>query len=185
VPIPADWSFLIAHSLTNAEKSGAAREHYNSRRVAGTRALERLGLRSYREASVEQAAALQDDDERRAFRHVTSEAARVETAVQAMRENDAATFGRVLNESHVSMRDDLRISCGALDELVQTAQDAGAIGARLTGAGFGGFAILFCLKPDSERLRAAVIERFYAHRPAFDPQNHVMIAEPSAGALYA
>jgi galactokinase len=185
VPIPEDWSFLIAHSLTSAEKSGGAREHYNSRRVAGTRALEHLGLNSYAEASVSQSTALVDDDERRAFHHVTSEAARVYAAVQAMREDDAATFGRLLNESHVSMRDDLRISCDALDELVQKAQDAGAVGARLTGAGFGGCAILFCLKPDRERLRDAIIERFYASRTAFDPHKHLIIAEPSAGALYA
>src|SRR5205085_5771022 len=50
IPIPPEWGFLVAHSLEAAEKSGGAREAYNARRRAGTRALERLGFPSYKAA---------------------------------------------------------------------------------------------------------------------------------------
>ena len=90
VPIPEGWSFLIAHSLTTAEKSGAVRAEYNARRSAGQRALEMLGLPSYR-AAVEQYALEElqamagvslGETERGPFLHVTGEASRVEQAVE-------------------------------------------------------------------------------------------------------
>ena len=88
VPIPADWAFLVAHSLTVAEKSGAVREQYNACRAGGAAALEQLGLKSY----VGQAPSLRrprrppvlSAAEQDAFAHVTSEAQRVQDAVAAM-----------------------------------------------------------------------------------------------------
>lgn len=71
-------------------------------------------------------------------RHVYSEALRVESAVQALLDNDSRFFGQLMNESHASCRDDYEISTPEIDTLVRIARDAGALGARLTGAGFGG-----------------------------------------------
>jgi galactokinase len=136
IPIPPDWAFLAAHSLVSAEKSGSVREQYNARRAAGS--------------------AL----------HVSSEAQRVQDAVRAMEQRDAAKFGRLLVESHESLRDRLQVSCAALDRLVETALDAGAIGARLTGAGFGGCAVIFCMRRDRDGLRRALIQRYYAGHAA-------------------
>ncbi len=191
VPIPPDWVFLVAHSLTTAEKSGQVRGQYNARRTAGITALQTLGLESYpaalrRYASEELtvAAARLPDEEQRAFLHVITEAARVEQALTALRKRDMDDFGRLLIASHASLRDRLYVSNPSLDELVRIALDAGAAGARLTGAGFGGCAIILCKVADRERVRHELLARFYSHRSGFDPSQHLFFAEPSAGALH-
>jgi len=156
VAIPAEWAFLIADSGVRAEKSGAAREEYNARRTAGTTALERLGLRTYRDGAPEMAARLDDPRERDAFLHVTTEAARVPAAVEAMEQDDLPRFGELLLESHASLRDRLRVSCPELDRLVDAAMRNGAAGARLTGAGFGGCAVICCRREQTAAIRAAI-----------------------------
>ncbi len=156
IAVPDGWRFLVAHSGVTAEKSGAVRERYNARRRAGSTALEHLGAANYREVlngDVEaMAERLRTEEERDAFRHVTSEAMRVRRAVAAMEAGEAACFGQLLAESHASLRDRLHVSCEALDTLVTDALGAGAIGARLTGAGFGGCAVILCLEQDVERV---------------------------------
>jgi len=192
VPIPKDWAFLVAHSLTTAEKSGEVRAEYNARRTAGSRALERLGFPSYAAAITGStfdrlktlAAERLEGAEFRSFLHVAGEALRTTEGVAALRNADASAFGRVLNESHDSLRDLLRVSSPALDALVEAAREAGAIGARLTGAGFGGCAIVFCYASDRERIASELVERYYSRRTGFDPNTHLIAAEPSAGALY-
>jgi galactokinase len=196
VPVPPGWAFLVAHSLTVAEKSGAVRQQYNACRMAGTTALQRLGFPSYRLAiqgrtlaQLEELAAQKltshklNDAERAAFLHVASEALRVGAAVDAMEQHDAAAFGSLLNASHASLRDRLHVSCAALDRLVEAAMDSGAIGARLTGAGFGGCAVVFCRKPDLPAVRSGLIQRYYAGLPQFDERMHLIHAEPGPGAL--
>jgi len=72
------------------------------------------------------------------YRHVVSEARRVGQAVDALRRGDISELGRLMNESHASCRDDYEISSPELEVLVSLARKLGALGARLTGAGFGG-----------------------------------------------
>jgi galactokinase len=190
-PIPQGWAFLVAHSLTTAEKSGAIRAQFNSRRTAGSRALKRLGFASYGAALEEHpwselralAGGQLDEEEMRSFLHVAGEALRVNDAIAALRDADAGAFGQALNASHESLRDQLRVSCPALDALVAVARDSGALGARLTGAGFGGCAVIFCDGSDLERVRAGLVRRYYAKCSGFDPDMHLITAEPSAGAL--
>jgi galactokinase len=157
IPVPPDWGFLVAHSLQNAEKSGAAKERFNA---------VRNGLPG---------SAL----------HVTTEAQRVLDAVAAMECADAAAFGRLLLESHASLRDRLRVSCDALDRLVDRAMQSGALGARLTGAGFGGCAVVFCAKSALPGVRLKLMRGYYAGRPDFDPRLHLIDAEPGPGALFS
>ena len=192
VPIPPDWAFLVAHSLTVAEKSGAVRQQYNACRTAGTTALQRLGFASYRQAiegrtlaQLDELAAgnLTSGDERAAFLHVVSEALRVHAAVAAMEQHDAAAFGTLLVASHASLRDRLHVSSAALDRLVAAAMDSGALGARLTGAGFGGCAVVFCRRPDLPAVRRGLIQRYYAESEQFDERMHLIHAEPGPGAL--
>jgi galactokinase len=193
VPIPKDWAFLVAHSLTTAEKSGEVRAKYNVRRTEGMRAVERLGFKSYREAverhSFDELQTMAGErlsgDERKRFLHVTGEARRVGEAAEAMRRGDARAFGRLLDASHESLRDLLEVSCPALDRLVEVAREAGAFGARLTGAGFGGCAVAACYAADRERVAERVARDFYSGQPGFDPATHLILAEPSAGALNA
>ncbi len=186
IPVPEEWRFLVVHSLQTAEKSGAARQEYNARRAAGTAALKRLGSVSYRAAMEEPAFVekLPPGPERDSFLHVTSEAWRVRAAVKAMEQDDAGSFGRLLLESHASLRDRLRVSSPALDRLVETAVECGALGARLTGAGLGGCAVVFSKQPDLAAVRSGLIDRYYAGRPDFDPDRHLIDAQPGPGALW-
>jgi galactokinase len=184
IPVPAGWSFLVAHSLITAEKSGSARDEYNARRSGGGSALKKLGLQSYAGANAAADLSGLTVEERDAYLHVTGERDRVDAAVRAMRTGDAAAFGQALYASHESLRDLLRISCPALDELVEAARHAGALGARLTGGGFGGCAVVFCETSQRERIADELVRRFYASRPGFDPQMHLIAAEPVGGALH-
>ena len=192
IRIPEGWSFLVAHSLATAKKSGSARDQYNARRAAGSVALKRLGLPSYRVAvdgrTIDEMTALAREqltspEERDSFLHVTSEAMRVREAVRAMETGDAASFGVLLLESHVSLRDRLKVSCAALDRLVETAMQCGALGARLTGAGFGGCIVAFARRENLSTLRRGLIARFYAPRSDFNEEEHLIDAEPASGAL--
>jgi len=187
IPVPRDWSFLVAHSLQTAEKAGAARAEYNLRRAAGATALARLGLGSYQAAlpgAGELAAKLDAGPQRDSFLHTTSEALRVQAAVDAMERGDCAGFGRLLVESHASLRDRLRVSSPALDRLVEAAMASGAAGARLTGAGFGGCAVVLCRQPDAAAVRRGIMERYFAGRREFDESRHLMDAAPGWGALH-
>jgi galactokinase len=186
VPVPPGWSFLVAHSLTVAEKSSAARDEYNMRRAAGSVALERLGVRSYRDALTSPGLVLdrvQTPEERDSFLHVTGEALRVRAAVAAMETGDAERFGALLLESHASLRDRLKVSSPALDRLVENAMRSGALGARLTGAGFGGCVVVFTRTGDLAAVRGGLTSSYYAGRQDFVPEMHLIDAEPSDGAL--
>jgi len=185
VPIPPGWAFLVANSLHSAEKSGAVRELYNAVRTAGNEALRETGFPSYLEAiegSTEEelstlAAARGLPP---AFLHVVTEAFRVRHAADAMRGNDAARFGELLLASHASLRDRLHVSCPALDRLVDAAMESGALGARLTGAGFGGCAVIFCRREDLDRVRDGLAQRFYS-----GADGHIIITEAGRGALHS
>jgi galactokinase len=196
IPIPDDWCFLVAHSLTSAEKSGAAMAAYNERRIAGARALKALRFESYRSAVEAQtpceltALATQSasagrltQEELGCFLHVTSESFRVTDAAAALRNGDAVAFGQLLSASHASLRDQLQVSSEALDSLVNAALNAGAFGARLTGAGFGGCVVILCKAAECDRVSAELVKNYYSHRAGFDPQKHLFVARPSAGAL--
>jgi len=187
IPVPRNWAFLVAHSLQTAEKSGTAREEYNLRRAAGDTALARLGLRSYRDALAgadEFAAKLDAGPQRDSFLHTTSEALRVHAAVDAMERGDCDAFGRLLTESHASLRDRLRVSSPALDALVEAAMESGAVGARLTGAGFGGCAVVLCRAAEAASVRRGLVERFYKGQYEFNESRHLIDAEPGPGALH-
>jgi galactokinase len=168
-PIPRDWSFLVADSRVRAEKSGPAREEYNARRNATIAAREKLALGE----------AL-DGLEQEAYRHVTTESARVSDAVAAMERNDPVAFGALLSESHHSLRERLRVSVPALDLLVDTAVSAGALGARLTGAGFGGCAVALVRHEEMETVRDRIVTRFYG-----GDRRYIFEAEAGPGALCA
>jgi len=196
--VPADWRFIVAWSLVHAEKSGAARQAYNERTrqcdearrlVAG-----RLGHREditypalLAAASVEEllqvAGSTLSEVLARRFRHVVTEGTRVPQAEAAMAARDLGLFGQLLDASHRSLRDDYEVSHPELDRLVELARAAGAAGARLTGAGFGGSIVALCRIERATDVVAALRERFYAPRGAADGVGrHVFMAEPSAGA---
>jgi len=126
---------------------------YGDRRAECDAAARLLGVESLRHALLGDVEALADDRLQRRARHVVTEITRVERSVSAIEAGDWARRGRLFDESHVSMRDDFEISCAELDTSVATAVEAGAIGARMTGGGFGGSSI--ALVPE-ERVDAVV-----------------------------
>src|SRR5881397_1256247 len=179
--VPADWRFIVAWSLVHAEKSGAARQAYNERTQQCDEARRlvaaRLGQREditypglLAAAPVEEllqvAGATLSDVLSRRFRHVVTEGTRVRQAEAAMAAGDLAAFGQLLDASHQSLRDDYEVSHPELDRLVELAREAGAAGARLTGAGFGGSIVALCRAERAPEVMAALRERFYAPRGA-------------------
>ena len=89
--------------------------------------------------------------------HVLAEAERVDAAEKALLAGDLKAFGRLLNESHDSLRNDYRCSTPALDKVAAAMRKSGAFGARLTGAGFGGYAMAACAPEKVEAVVAAAV----------------------------
>lgn len=104
-----------------------------------------------------------DDETARRVRHVLSENARVLETVQRLRKGDLSGVGELMTASHVSLRDDYEVSCLELDLAVDAALDAGAIGARMTGGGFGGSAIALVHESQLDQVRDAVLRTFADH----------------------
>ncbi|QZN84960.1 galactokinase [Cellulomonas sp. C5510] len=106
----------------------------------------------------------------RRVRHVVTEIARVEEFVALLDADRVAEVGPVMDASHASLRDDYEVSCRELDLAVEAARDAGALGARMTGGGFGGSAIALVATDAVDDVAAAVAGAFAdadLHAPAF------------------
>ncbi len=139
VPLPAGHRIVVANSMMRRALVDSA---YNERRAQCEEAAQALGATALREADEEMLAKasseLVETSYRRA-RHVITENARVLRAVDAMRRGDAPALGALMDASHASLRDDYEVSCRELDALVEIARSQpGCLGARMTGAGFGG-----------------------------------------------
>jgi galactokinase len=146
-----------------------AHEHatggYAARRASCELGAKLLGVTSLRDLTSDdlgRAARELDDETFRRVRHVITENERVLETVRTLRDKGATAIGPLLDASHVSMRDDFEISVPELDLAVTTAQQHGAVGARMTGGGFGGSAIAVIPSSRVESLRTAVLEAFAA-----------------------
>ena len=137
---------------------------YAQRRASCEEAARQLGLPSLREVAFNDVEAtldqLSDHRIRARARHVVTEIDRVRQTVALLREGRLAEVGPLFNASHVSMRDDFEISCTELDLAVETATTQGALGARMTGGGFGGSAIALVPTEDTQEVTAAVMRAF-------------------------
>jgi len=184
---------LAAHGLallvvdTRAEHSHVDGE-YAQRRAACEDAARRLGVASLREvadaaegtdAALAALATAAGDVLVRRVRHVTSEISRVRAFVEALDAGDVAAVGPLMDASHASLRDDYEVSCRELDVAVEAALDAGALGARMTGGGFGGSAIALVRDADVDAVAAAVAAAFDA-RDLAAPAFAVAVAGPPA-----
>ncbi|MGZ4490661.1 MAG: galactokinase [Nocardioidaceae bacterium] len=143
-----------AHSLTDGG--------YASRRADCEAAARALGVGLLRDVTDQDGAlkALDADRVRRRVRHVFTEIARVEQAVAQLRAGDYAGLGRSFVASHESLRDDYEVSCPELDAVVETALAHGALGARMTGGGFGGSAIALVPHDGVDAVEQAVADAF-------------------------
>ncbi|MFQ5665321.1 MAG: galactokinase [Candidatus Binatia bacterium] len=121
----------------------------------------------------------------RRARHVLTEAVRVEQAEDALHAADALAFGQLMDASHASCRDDYEISCTELEELVKIAKEAGALGSRLTGAGFGGCTVNLVADSVLSTFLRRVDRHFYCSRlsPAARVGDHRFVFRPQGGAV--
>jgi galactokinase len=149
---------LHGHTLATLD-SGASRSlaesGYNERREECRRAAKLLGLESLRDA--DDASGLPPPLDRR-VRHVISENERVDAAVAALAVGDLHALGELLNASHASLRDDYEVSVPEVERTVEACGDAGALGARIMGGGFGG-SVLALFPPDAALPDGAVSVR--------------------------
>ncbi|MBL8991771.1 MAG: galactokinase, partial [Spirochaetia bacterium] len=98
----------------------------------------------------------------RRARHAVSENERTKTAVAVLKKGDLAAFGKLMNASHVSLRDDYEVTGKELDSLVAAAWDApGVLGSRMTGAGFGGCTVSLVNEADIPAFTQKVGERYH------------------------
>ena len=155
---------------------------YGERRAACERGAAALGVPALRDVSVDdldRLAALVDNVTFRRVRHIVTENQRVLDTVRTLREQGPTAIGDLLVASHASMRDDFEISVPELDTAVEAALAAGALGARMTGGGFGGAAIALVAHDRVEAVRDAATAAFAASR--FSAPT-IFTVTPSAGA---
>ncbi|BDX33740.1 galactokinase [Mycobacterium antarcticum] len=154
VPFDPDASGVALMLINSHAAHRHAGGEYAARRASCERAAADLGVGSLREVQDRGAAALRDIvdpvDARRA-RHILTENTRVADVVAALSDSDFAEVGRIFTASHASMRDDFEITTDHIDLIADTAVAAGALGARMTGGGFGGCVIALA---DLERWHA-------------------------------
>ncbi|MGV8897302.1 MAG: galactokinase [Rhodoglobus sp.] len=139
---------------------------YSARRESCETGAAAMGVSSLRDLSVDdlpRARAILDDETFRRVRHVITENQRVLDTVELLRTEGPTAIGALLDASHLSMRDDFEISVPELDLAVETAQANGAIGARMTGGGFGGAAIALVPASGISRIQVAIDGAFAEH----------------------
>lgn len=183
VPLPEDASIVVAHTGVHR---GLSSSEYNTRRSQCEAGARLLGVRALRDVSVETFEARKHElppDIAARCQHVVYENARVLASVQALERGDLLTCGQLLLASHASLRDLYEVSCFELDTMVEIARNApGCLGARLTGAGFGGCAIAIARRQAIPALVEA-IERDYPARTGKTPQVYVCRATDGAGVV--
>jgi galactokinase len=143
--IELDLRGHVLATLDSGASRSLARSGYNERREECRRAIELLGLESLRDA--DDGSGLPAPLDRR-VRHVISENERVDAAAEALADGDLAALGELLSASHASLRDDYEVSVSEVERAVEACIDAGALGARIMGGGFGG-SVLALFPPDA------------------------------------
>ncbi|MFF7294269.1 galactokinase [Microbacterium sp. NPDC008134] len=155
---------------------------YGERRASCELGAQIMGVPSLRDVSVAdlpRAEELMDDVTFRRVRHIVTENQRVLDTVRVLREQGARAIGDLLVASHASMRDDFEISVAELDTAVEAALSAGALGARMTGGGFGGAAIAL-IEQDAVATVSDAVTAAFAEAGFTAP--HLFTVVPAAGA---
>jgi galactokinase len=173
VALPSSLAIVALHSGLPRRLETSA---YGERRAACEAAAARLGIRTLRDASPK---AVADDP---FARHVVSENARVEAFVAALRTGDHERCGRLMSASHASLRDDFAVSTPELDALVGLLTEHGAIGARLTGAGFGGCVVALVPADGVDPCITATVDRYRADTD-FEPRAFTVRAVAGAATV--
>jgi galactokinase len=179
-PLPPGVAVVVMDTKTPRDLVSSA---YNERRAECERAAAVLGVPALRDAGLADLARAADRLAPVIFRrarHVISENERTLAAAEAMRAGDAAELGRLMNASHDSLRADYEVTSDTLNAMVESARrQPSCLGARMTGAGFGGCAIALVRAADVTPFIDAVAHEYEQHT-GLTPD--LFVAEPSAGA---
>lgn len=155
---------------------------YAERRASCESVAAKLGIPSMRHLTMDLLQSRKSEITETEFiraRHAVTEIQRVKDAVAALKASDFTTLGRLINESHISLRDDYTVSCIELDVAVDAALAAGALGSRMVGGGFGGSAIALIKADQIEPVKEA-IKSAYSQKSFKAPRFFTSL--PSAGA---
>lgn len=173
IPLPDEVAVVVVHS-------GIPRvlEHtpYAKRRAETFAVAEQLGVRVLRDATFEQVR----DTPR--GRHAVTEMQRVREFATALRKRDFHALGALMLASHASSRDDMEVSTPELDTLVESLCHAGALGARLTGGGFGGCVVALVPAPRAKEIARRACDE-YRNGTGRDPKSWVVRPAEGAGVL--
>jgi galactokinase len=187
LPLPDSVRAVVCNTMVTHQLAAG---EYNARRTdceAGVRALAQRfpHIRALRDATLDDLGAVAASIPDRVFRrcrHVIAENTRVEQAAAALVESDFARFGALMNESHVSLRDDYDVSCAELNTMVAVASAIpGVYGARLTGGGFGGCAVALVGAPAAPDV-AREVARQYEDETGVRPDIWICTAGPGVAA---
>lgn len=177
-PIPDDVAIMIVHSGVTR---GLVEGHYNERRRQCEAAATAMGVSALRDADLDMlATAKLDSVTASRARHVITENQRTLDAAEALASSDLTALGRLMAESHMSMRDDFEITVPAIDTLVDILQKAiGEVGgARMTGGGFGGACVAVLPLGHVEDVKAAIEAQY--RTPAGEIPL-IMVERPATG----
>jgi len=175
-------AIIVSDTMT---RRGLVDSEYNTRRrecEEGVRILQRYlpEVQALRDVSTDQFAEYEGqlpEPVRKRCRHIVYENERVLKSVDALQAGDLAAFGRLMNESHASLRDDYEVSCMELDTMAEAAwRVAGVYGSRMTGAGFGGCTVSLVAEEAIEDFRGQVAAA-YEEATGIVPQIYVCRAE--------
>jgi galactokinase len=182
-PLPTGYLVVV---LDTGTRRGLVDSAYNERRAQCEGAARALGVGALRDATMDQLNAhsqSMDPVTLRRARHVIGENLRTLAAAKSMFADDAADLGRLMDASHVSLRDDFQVSSPALDVMVEEARLAhGCLGARMTGAGFGGCAVALVDHTCAESFTQGVT-RAYQNRTGNEPAVYVCRATDGAAVI--
>ena len=180
VPLPVETAVVV---LDTKSRRGLVDSAYNERRAqceAAARFFDVPALRDVSFAQFHAQAHQLDNITRRRARHIITENQRTLQAAEAMQQGDAAEFGRLMNDSHASLRDDFEVTNQALDAIVTCShQIEGCYGARMTGGGFGGCAVALVRHEAVETFTTAVA-RCYQSATGLEPAIYVCAATNGA-----
>ena len=184
VPVPGGTAVVVMDTATRHRHVDSG---YNDRRRQCEEAAAFFSVPALRDVSLEEFSAREADlpePTRRRARHIVTENDRTEAAAEAMRRGDAEGLGQLMNESHVSMRDDFEISSNELDQMVALAQaEAACYGARMTGGGFAGCAVAL-VQEDALGTFTKHVAAAYKKATGLEPALYVCHGAAGAGAVY-
>ncbi|RAM37112.1 galactokinase [Arthrobacter globiformis] len=183
VPFEAEAAGLVLLVIDTKVSHSHADGGYASRRASCELGAEVLGVKALRDVTpgdLEEASGLLDEVTFRRVRHIVTENDRVLQTVELLGQQGPSAIGALLDASHASMRDDFEISCAELDLAVEASRTNGAIGARMTGGGFGGAAIALTPVSEEQQVRTAVVRAFA--EAGYTPPD-IFTVTPAAGAM--